>query len=151
MRNSVTLRKIRGLRSASANRLRCDRSHFNVLSMPPSPSLVGSFLDPGQRHVLLSPEVYLLLLETELLLPTSAGSFGFPCLLVLFLPPFVSRAGFHAPASPTYHVPSPAEPGNLAPAHPACSSFLPQRLQFLTQTVPFPSCPATLFTSPSFH
>lgn len=79
--------------------------HFNVLFLPPNPNLMGSFLDAGLQRALLSLEVYLLLLETELLLLTSSGSFGLPCLLVLFLPPFVSHAGLHAAGQS--HIPHP--------------------------------------------
>lgn len=89
------------------------------------------------QHALLCPNVYLLLLQTQLLLPTASGScrpsFGFPCFhvpvpssfcILCWFPHHRLLSWFKQPARPTYHSPLPEEPGNLAPAHPAWPSLL---------------------------
>lgn len=127
----------------------------------------GTFGLPSRcRTAACSTDVYLLLLQTELLLPISSASshpsFGLPCLLVPVPASFCVLCRFPRhrllsrsarPASPTYHGSSPAEPGNLTPAHPACSSPPQQRLQIpLENAFPKPSlslpAPPVCFTLP---
>lgn len=140
-------------------------SHFKALSIPANPlggtlelGTFGLFFRSFWAHVLLHPDVYLLPPEIKLLLPISSASchssFSFPCLLLLFLPPFVSHAGFHATgcflASPTYHSSPLPEPGNLSPAHPAYSPFQNSGSK-LPYKMPYPSHPSPFLLFHAFY
>lgn len=126
-------------------------SHFKALSVPTNPwswRLLGSFLDPFGLKFSCVQMCTCCLLKSSCCSPfpqpPATPRSVFPASLLLFLPPFVSQASFHATgcflASPTYHGPLLPEPGNLPPAHPACSPLPKQQLPTPLQNVlPKPS------------
>lgn len=174
-RETLMLCKIRFLQSISANRLRCDWNHLQVLSVPSKPlggsPRVGSFGLPPRSHTAVCfavPRRVPAASENPAAAPTASASchpsFGFPCFhlpvpsslcILCRFPHHRLLSWFQRPARPTYHSPLPAEPGNLTPAHPACS-FPPANSKFPYQT-PYPySHPPLLLllpmpaTQPSF-
>lgn len=122
--------------------------HKSLEREPWSSGLLGSFLDPFWLMF------YCVQLCTCCLLKLSCCSpfpqppatplSVFPASLPLFLPPFVSHATGCFLASPTYHGSPLPEPGNLPPAHPACSPFqnsgskLPYKMPCPCHPSPFP-------------
>lgn len=182
MRNSVTLCKIHFLQSASADRLRRDWSHFKVLSVsrPVPPQSLGRESQTLGLLGLLStsqPEarsteprcvtccVYNLSCCSLIPQPLATPLPLFPASSSPFLPPFVSRAGFHAtgcllgvcgrPAPHTTALRPQSLATSLPPAHPDPSS--PPVAAVAAPNSP-PNCPFSLpllppllFTQPSFR
>lgn len=156
---------MRVLQSGSANTLRCDWRHFKILFLPPRSlgrefqilGCLGSLADPGWQHTAeprCVPAASWNWAAAPISLASCYPSFGLPCLLVPVPSCFCVLHWFphhrllswsQQPASPTYHGPLPTEPGNLAPAHPACSSLLQQWLHIVLQNAipkPFLFLPA---------